>query len=59
MRKNKDILVVVCCDDEEKKLKELEIIKARIAIRILEEGYGDKTLEQYIDSMRGKEDDYS
>ena len=59
MGESRDILIVINYPDDKNELKELENIKDKIIIKILRERYGDKILEQYINSMMGTVDDYS
>ncbi|MCY6482821.1 hypothetical protein OW763_00415 [Clostridium aestuarii] len=55
----RDISVEVNYPEGEENLKELEKRKARIVVDILREKYGDIVLEEFINSMREKREDYS
>jgi len=52
MVKRKEISVEVIYPPREEELKELEDKKARIIVSILREKYGDKILEEYINTKK-------
>lgn len=59
MGRRKDISVVVNYPNDKNDLKELEDRKTSIVVDILREKYGEMILEEYVNSMREKIEDYS